>query len=137
MADNEHAGMVAHQLAKAAADGDEPRVVEVPITLHRNKQGLHAWIDEEALGEETVEEISPEIDMEEIERRLFNRFPEVLLQNAEENLTPEWCRDPEDAPQVASADFYPDVGRLGGVAIAMDQRLQWAMIPRVDGGESA
>ena len=130
---NAHAGTVAEQLAIAEADGDEPTVIEVPITLHRNDQGLHAWVDESAVGDE----VANEIDIEEVERRLFNRFPEVLLRNAEENLTPEWCRKPDEAPQVAVAEYYPDVERLGGVALSMEDRLQWAMIPRDDGGESA
>lgn len=133
MADNAHAGTVAHQLALDAADGDEARVVEVPITLHRNEQGLHAWADDDDLEED----VADEIDIEEIERRLFNRFPEVLLQNAEENLTAEWCRKPDEAPRVASAEYYPDVEKFGGVAISMDQRAQWAMIPRSEGGDEA
>lgn len=133
MSDNAHAGMVAHQLAVDAADGDEPNVIEVPITLHLNDQGLHAWIDDDDLEED----VADEVNIEEIERRLFNRFPEVLLENAEENLTPEWCRKPDEAPRVAIAEYYPDVERLGAVTISMDQRAQWAMIPRSEGGESA
>ena len=133
MSDNAHAGMVAHQLAVDAADDDEPNVIEVPITLHRNDQGLHAWFDESAVGDE----VANAIDIEEIERRLFNRFPKVLLQNAEENLTPEWCRKPDEAPKVAVAEYYPEVERLGAVTVSMDQRAQWAMIPRDDGGDSA
>ena len=132
MGDNAHAGMVAHQLAVAEADGEEPNLIEVPITLHLNDLGLHAWVDEEAVGDG----IADEIDIEEIERRLFNRFPEVLLQNAEENLEPEWSRH-DDAPQVAVAEYYPDVERLGGVAISMEDRAQWAMIPRSEGGDEA
>ena len=133
MSENAHAGMVAHQLAVDAAEDDEPNVIEVPITLHRNDQSLHAWVDESAVGDE----VANEIDIEEIESRLFSRFPEVLLQNAEENLTPESFRMNEDAPRVAVAEYYPDVERLGGVSVSMDQRAQWAMIPRDDGGESA
>jgi hypothetical protein len=133
MSGNSHAGTVAEQLAIAETDGDEPTVIEVPITLRRNDQGLHAWVDESAVGDE----VANAIDIEEVERRLFNRFPEVLLQNAEENLTPEWCRKPNEAPRVAVAEYYPDIERLGGVTVSMDQRAQWAMIPRNDGGESA
>ncbi|QKG91669.1 hypothetical protein HPS36_01965 [Halorubrum salinarum] len=132
MSENAHAGTVAEQLAMAEAEGEEPNVIEVPITLHRNDLGLHAWVDESAVGDE----IANEIDVEEIERRLFNRLPEVLLQNAEERLEPEWSRR-EDAPRVAVAEYYPDIEQLGGVALSMEDRLQWAMIPRVDGGESA
>ena len=132
MSENAHAGTVAEQLALAEADGEEPNVIEVPITLHRNDLGLHAWVDESAVGDE----VADELDLEEIERRLFNRFPEVLLQNAEENLEPEWCRR-EDAPRVAVAEYYPDIERLGCVAISMEDRLQWAMIPRDGGGDGA
>jgi hypothetical protein len=130
MSGNSHADTIAEQLAIAEADGDESTVIEVPITLHRNGQGLHAWVDESAVGDE----VANEIDIEEVERRLFDRFPEVLLRNAEENLTPEWCRRSDEAPRVALAEYYPDVERLGGVAVSMDQRAQWAMIPRTDEG---
>lgn len=132
MSQNAHAGTVAEQLAMAETEDDEPNVIEVPITLHRNDLGLHAWADESAVGEE----VANSIDIEEVERRLFNRFPEVLLQNAEEHLEPEWSRR-EDAPRVAVAEYYPDIDRLGGVALSMEDRLQWAMIPRDNGGGSA
>lgn len=131
MPENNHASRVADQLAVAEENGEELRVIEVPITLHRNDQGLHAWVDEDAVEEDTA----GSIDIEEIERRLFNRFPEVLLQNAEENLTPEWKRR-DDAPRFASAEFYPEVSRIGGVTVSMDQRAQWAMIPRSEGGDA-
>lgn len=130
MADNEHASRVAEQLAMAEADDEEPNVIEVPITLHRNYIGLHAWVDESVISDE----VADQLDLEEIERRLFNRFPMVLLQNAEVNLEPECCRC-EDAPQIAVAEYYPDIERLGDVAISMDDRLQCAMIPRDGGGE--
>ena len=137
MADNAHAGMVAHQLAVAEADDDEPRLVEAPVTIHRSNEGVHMWIDAKGVGEDLAEEIGT-VAIEEIERRLFNRFPEVLLENAEENLTLESRRHTEDAPRVASVEYYPDVERIGGVTISMDQRAQWAMIPRTDdGGDEA
>ena len=136
MIDNAHAGMVAHQLAVDAADGDEANVVEVPITLHLNEQGLFVWIDDEQVGNRLADELA-ESHIEEIERRLFNRFPEILLHNAEENLTPESRRMGEDPPRVATVEYYPDVERIGGVTVSMDQSAQWAMIPRDGGGESA
>ncbi|OYR88662.1 hypothetical protein DJ71_04885 [Halorubrum sp. E3] len=114
-----------------AADVDEPNVIEVPITLHRNKESLHVYVDESAVGEGVAERIP----FEEIERRLFTRLPESLLNNAGRNL-PRESRRHDDAPQVAVAEWYPDAERLGGVALSMDDELQWAMIPS-DGGESA
>lgn len=137
MANNAHAGTVAHQLAVDAADDDEPRLVEAPVTIHLCNEGLFMWIDEEEVGEDLAEEIA-NVAIEEIERRLFNRFPEVLLDNAEENLTTESRRMNEDAPRVATVEYYPDVERIGAVAVSLDQHAQWAMIPRKDeGGESA
>lgn len=136
MSDNAHAGMVAHQLAVEAAEDDEPRLVEAPVTIHLSNEGLFLWIDEEAVGEDIAQEIG-DAGIEEIERRLFNRFPEVLLDNAEENLTPEWRRNTEDAPRVGKVEYYPDVQRIGGVTISMEERAQWVMIPRPDGGDSA
>ena len=137
MSDNAHCGMVAHQLAVDAAEDDEPKLIEAPVYLHLSDEGLFCAIDEDDVGHGTQTMIY-EHAIEEIERRLFNRFPEVLLQNAEENLTPESRRMTEDPIRVASVEWYPDVERIGGVAISMDQRAQWTMIPRPDeGGESA
>jgi len=137
MTDNAHCGMVAHQLAVDAAEDDEPNLIEAPVYLHLSDEGLFCAIDEDDVGHGTQTMIY-EHAIEEIERRLFNRFPEVLLQNAEENLTPESRRMTEDPIRVASVEWYPDVERIGGVAISMDQRAQWTMIPRPDeGGESA
>ena len=62
MSGNSHAGTIAEQLAIAEADGDEPTVTEVPITLHRNDQSLHAWVDESAVADE----VANAIDIEEI-----------------------------------------------------------------------
>ena len=136
MAENAHAGMVAHQLAVDAADGDEARIVEAPVTIHLSNEGLFLWLDEEEVGDDLAEEIG-NVAIEEIERRLFARFPEVLLDNAEENLTPESRRMSEDAPRVAMVEYYPDVERIGAVAVSMDQHAQWAMIPRSEGSEEA
>jgi len=137
MSDNAHAGMVAHQLAVDAAEDDEPNLVEAPVTLHLSNEGLFCWIDEEAVGEDVASRIG-DVAIEEIERRLFTRFPEALLQNAEENLTREGRRMNEDAPRVAKVEYYPDVERIGGVTVSMDLRAQWRMIPRPDEeGESA
>jgi len=137
MSENAHAGMVAHQLAVDAGDDDEAYVVEAPVTIHLSNEGLFMWLDEEDVGEDLVEEIT-NVAIEEIERRLFARFPEVLLDNAKENLKTESRRMNEDAPRVATVEYYPDVQRIGGVSISMDHPAQWAMIPRKDeGGESA
>lgn len=135
--ENAHAGIVAHQLAVDAAEDDEPNLVEASVLIHRDDTGLFCWIDEESVDENLAEEINLH-HIEDIERTLFDRFPNVLLDNAFENLTPESRRQDEDPPRVATVEYYPDVERIGGVAVSMDQRAQWAMIPRSDeGGESA
>ncbi|WP_200531932.1 hypothetical protein [Halorubrum sp. LN27] len=137
MADNAHAGMVAHQLAVDAAEDDEPRLVEASVQIHRDDTGLFCWIDEESVDEDLAQEINLD-HIEAIERTLFDRFPNVLLDNAFENLTPEARRQDEDPPRVATVEYYPDVERIGGVAVSLDQSAQWAMIPQTDeGGDSA
>ncbi|WP_281195818.1 hypothetical protein [Halorubrum sp. F4] len=137
MSENAHAGTVAHQLAVDAAEDGKARVVEASVQIHRDDTGLFCWIGEKSIDEDLAEEIAVE-HIETIERTLFDRFPNVLLDNAFENLTPESRRMDEDAPRVATVEYYPDVERIGGVALSMDQRAQWAMIPRSDeGGESA
>lgn len=134
MSGNSHSSRVAEQLAMAEADGDEPTVIEVPITLHLNEQGLFVWIDRDEVDKGLRTQIADaDGGVEEIERRLFNRIPDVLLDNIEERLPTEGRRMDEDAPVIGCAEFYPESDQIGGVTITLDQRAQWKMMPRPDG----
>lgn len=118
---------------------EDRAVVELPVTIHKNPEGLHLWFDDD----EYAHDAAVDDAIVEIEREVFGRLPDEALEDAKRGLTPESERVAlgRDAPTVAVVEYYPDDGETGGVALDLGLEATVVLFPRegagVNSGEQA